>query len=237
MNALIRKIVLAVVVLAVGVGAGSAVTRSLALFTASANVTLPTLSAGFWSNAAAATWFLHNNPSPPVGNTTSQVNLTMTANAPTATTLYNYSTNVAGTQGRLLMESGRSLTDTDPTHYVNWRSPVLASATTWSTSQTVTLWTASKGFTKNKNEDLFIYLRDYNPATGTYREIGQKEVSQGNWQQGSATWIKTTASGFGTTTVAAGHQVEVRLMLDVASNIDLWVAYDTTAYPSSLDLR
>jgi hypothetical protein len=236
MNALIRKIVIAAVALSVGFGAGSAVTRSLALFTASTNVTLPTLSAGFWSNAA--TWFLHNNPSPPVGNTISQVNLTMTATAPTATTLYDYSTDVAGPPvGRSLAESNRSLTDTNPTHYVNWRSPVLASATTWSTSQTITLWTASKGFTKNKNEDLFIYLRDYNPATGTYREIGQKEVSQNNWQQGSTTWIKTTASGFGTTTVAAGHQVEVRLMLDITSKAPLWIAYDTTAYPSSLELH
>lgn len=53
MNALIRKIVLAAIALSVGFGAATAVTGSLALFTASTNVTLPTLSAGYWLSSGA----------------------------------------------------------------------------------------------------------------------------------------------------------------------------------------
>ncbi len=61
-------------------------------------------------------YYLHNNPTPPVGNTVSQVDLPMDTSAPTATTLYNYDTNRDSDPGRRLVLTADPLTTTNNDH-------------------------------------------------------------------------------------------------------------------------
>ena len=51
-----------------------------------------------------STLYLHNNPTPPIGNTTMQDLLPLDATTPTATLLYNYATDVDSDPGRTIEE-------------------------------------------------------------------------------------------------------------------------------------
>jgi len=54
---------------------------------------------------------------------------------------------------------------------VNWRTPALGTALTLSGTVTVDIWSATNAAAAGRNGSLIAYLRDYNPATGTYVEI------------------------------------------------------------------
>ena len=58
--------------------------------------------------------YLHNNPTPPTGNTRMQHPLPMDANAPTATTLFNYDRDRDSRAGRLIQKAGRRRRRTAP---------------------------------------------------------------------------------------------------------------------------
>lgn len=212
-------------------GAGS----SLALFSDASSTGANSLTTGYWSAFAV---YLHNNPTPPIANTTAQYNLSATAAAPTATTLYRYDTNGANRAGRGISRTatpGPGLTTA--LAYVNWLTPAFASDFTIVTSATVGIWSAANTTAANRTGSLVVYLRDFNPSTGSYANIG------------TATYTATYRTGrtFYTTPVTvtlsapyvltAGHRLELKIESPSATSaVNMLVAYDTRTYVSSLTL-
>jgi hypothetical protein len=212
-------------------GAGASVAR----FTDTAAIGANTLTAGYWTD-----YYLHNNPTPPTGNTTAQANLTATTTASTEATLYNYDTNCDTRTGRLLTRLNPPTPgNTTTCYYVNWRLPVQATALTLAAGSTVTadVWSATQTNRANRTGSLIAYLRDYNPGTGAYVEIANATYTA-NYPAGRTFYDTPISIVIGTTrTVAVGHRLELKLESPQAtSQHDMMVAYDTTGYPSYLRL-
>jgi hypothetical protein len=209
-------------------GAGSA----LALLTDSATSDTNTLGTATWS------FNLHNNPTPPAGNTTAQFNLAMDATVPTAGTLYNYDTNCdTNRTGRTLNRITPSPTNTTACQYANWLSPVLPAPVALSGSLTLDAWVATNATQSNQTGALAIYVRDYNPASGTYATIAST-VSTATYAAGRTFYERIVAVPVtGTVTVATGHRIELKLEASTAGARNLMVAYDTSTYRSTFRVR
>jgi hypothetical protein len=210
-------------------GSGSA----LALVTATKAAAANTFTAGTWA------YYLHNNPTPPTGNTSAQYNLTMTSAVPTATVLSNYDKDNAN-------RPGRGITRNNPPspglltayRYVNWRTPALGTALSLSGTVTVDIWSATNTTVANGTGSLIAYLRDYDPSSSAYTEIANATYTAG-YAAGRTyyeTPIRVTVTA--TYSLPAGHALEVKIESPTAtSQYDMLVAYDTTTYSSALRVR
>lgn len=220
------------VVAATSFAAGRGAT-TLALWNTSASVSGNTFTTGTWS--VATTYYLHNRPTPPTGNTTAQANLTMTSVVPTAVTLFNYDSNYNNTPGRRLVRSGTGPTEARLNYMINWLTPALASPHVVAGNVVLDFWSGLQGYQLNRTGVIVAYLRDYNPATSTYAEITNATLTDLNWQQGSGTWVRKQltipVAGY---TLAAGHELELKIETTAAAFRNMLVAYDTTAFASSL---
>lgn len=184
-------------------------------------------------------YYLHNNPTPPTGNTTAQVNLTATATASTTATLYNYDTDNANRPGRGLTRANPpSAGLTTAYRYVNWRMPALAMALLLSGNVTADIWSATNTATANRTGSLIAYLRDYNPATGLYAEIANGTYT-GAYAAGRTYYERPiTVNVAPAYTLPIGHQLELKIESPQAtSQNNMLVAYDTTLYPAFVQLR
>lgn len=186
---------------------------------------------------SATTYYLHNNPTPPVGDTNAQANLAMDASAPTAATLFNYDADNDAAAGRLILRGGAGATESAPTLYQNWRGPA-AGLLGQSINGTVIaeFWSGVTNFTPGVPGEVTIFLRDRNTVTGLTSEIGSATVSAADWQGGSSAWVKRTATFNVNVTLLVGHQLELKLIVGAGSGSDLWFAYDTTLYRSRVRL-
>jgi hypothetical protein len=219
--------VLAVAAIAMQVGS------TTALFNRTVAVGANGLSAGTWG------YYLHNNPTAPIGNTTAQYNLTMTTTASTQTFLYNYDTNSANRPGRGITRANPpSAALVTANTYVNWRTPVLGSGLNLTGTVTVDVWSATNTAAPKRTGSLIAYLRDYNPTAGTYAEIANGTYT-GAYAVGRTYYelpIKVTVSP--AYSIAAGHVLEVKIESPRAtSQNNMLVAYDTTADSSVVRVR
>ena len=184
---------------------------------------------------ASTRWYLHNRPSPPTGNTSSQANLPLNGTPPTGSTLFNYDTDRDGFAGRLIQKGSSGAGETDLSKYQNWLSDPLASARTIGGTVRVTFYSAIKDFSQNKPGSVTAFLRDYNGSS--YTNVCSGSLTQSNWQGGSSTWVsKTLTFTCGGYTIAAGRRLEVKLVVGGDAGDDMWFAYDTTAYPSEAEV-
>lgn len=204
----------------VAVSVASPPRASQAVFTDSAGVGTNTFSSGEW-----AVYYLHNNPTPPVGNTASQATLPFDRNAPTAATLHNYDTNRDNDPGLMIREG----------QYQVWLTPQFPGDIAINGDVVVTLWSAMEDFQTGIRGVVTVYLLEVDGANFT--QIGTRTVSNANWQGGSATWVERaiTVSGVNDT-IAAGHQLGLAVFVDSASHNDMWFAYDTQTYRSRVVL-
>jgi len=159
--------------------------------TGSATLSHNTITTGAW--ATATTWYLHNNPTPPVANTTAQFNLA----------------------------------------HATWRSAALSAARTLNGTATLAIW-ARKSSGGGGNPTLRAFLRVFDPGTSTYVELGSANVSITNdsstaWASYALHWSLASVS------LPAGRQIEIKIVA-TGSNRDPEIAYDTTAYATSLQL-
>jgi hypothetical protein len=226
-RALLLLTLVAVILLVVGPG------TSLARYTSAGAVGANTVTSIYW------TYYLHNNPTPPTGNTTAQANLTATTTASTQATLYNYDTNCDNRTGRLLTRLNPPTPgNTTTCYYVNWRLPAQVRALTLTGSVTADVWSATQAGNANRTGSIIAYLRDYNPGTGTYVEIANATYT-GVYAVGRTFYERPiTVPIAGTYTVAIGHQLELKLESPQAtSQNDMMVAYDTTTRASYVRLR
>ena len=212
-------------------GGFSGARATLALMTGSGTLSHNTITTGAW--ATATTWYLHNNPTPPVANTTAQFNLALNGTAPTATTLVNYDTDCDARVGRSINRGGGAVTETGACLYATWRSAALSAARTLNGTATLAIW-ARKSSGGGGNPTLRAFLRVFDPGTSTYVELGSASVSITNdsstaWASYAPHWSLASVS------VPAGRQIEIKIVA-TGSNRDPEIAYDTTATATSLQL-
>jgi len=203
----------------------------LARLVDAAPVTNSTFATGTW--VTATTWYLHNNPTPPTANTTAQFNLAINATAPTATTLYNYDTNCECRTGRSINRNTGLVSEAGSCRYATWRSAALAAARTLNGTATLTVF-ARKASTGGTAPNLRAFLRVFNPSTSAYTELGTANATIATestlpFASYALSWTLASVS------VPVGRQVEVETVATGGTR-DAEVAYDTTAYASSLAL-
>ncbi len=178
--------------------------------------------------------YLHNSPSPPTADTTSQPNLPMDIYPGTAAVLYNYDQDRDSSPGRVILHGGSGAAETDLAKYQNWQMTV-SQDLNLNRSVTAVLWSATNNFDRNARGVVTAYLRD---LTSPF-EIASGTLDLNPWQQGSSTWverkIRLTIPG-DNSTVLAGHVLELKVIAGGASS-DMWFAYDTSLYPSRLILN
>lgn len=182
-------------------------------------------------------YHLHNRPSPPSGSTTAQVDLSMDAAAPTATTLHNYATDLdPAASGRVLRPSNLGADETAADRYVNWRSDVMSSTRRIEGTLQVELWSALRAYADGRGV-LGVYVRDYDPTTGTSTAIASVTIDQASWSDGSADFVQKLVEVPVTAyDIPVGHQLELKLVAASGSADDLWIAYDTVTHQSSVHL-
>ncbi|MCH7740540.1 MAG: hypothetical protein IIC93_10410, partial [Chloroflexi bacterium] len=181
-------------------------------------------------------YYLNNFPTPPSGDTTSQADLPLGVAFPSQPTLYNYDTDSDAQAGRLILKGGTGASESDLTRYQNWRTPALSEDLEIDGTAIVDFWAALKDFSTVLAGDVTVYLRDFDGAS--YTEIGNVTVSADPWDTGaSGAFVSKTAQITGLNyTVAAGNQLEVKVIVGAGSGDDMWFAYDTRSYPSSITI-
>ncbi|MEM9467695.1 MAG: hypothetical protein AAGA90_20130 [Actinomycetota bacterium] len=175
---------------------------------------------------------LHNNPTPPTGNTTSQDLLPLDATEPTATTLRNYDTDRDAAEG-LLLAKGSGLGETDLVKFQRWRHTPSSSLTLSGTAQ-LTIYTAMKDFTAGKSGAVDVGLYDCTTGGSSCTQLASGSASQNPWPN---TWQAVTVDlGAVSHTVASGRALIIKVVVSDSSGDDLLFAYDTTAYASELEI-
>ena len=207
---------------------------ALALFTDTEQVAATSTASGSFS---ATTYYLHNNPTPPTGNTVAQANLSMNTTAPTATTLFNYDTNHDSAAGRLIQRGGSGAGETTLARYQNWRGPT-AGVLGQNINGTVTVefWSAMPSFAQGTAGQVRIFLRDNDSVTGINLEIANTTITAVDWQAGASGWVKKSASFTVNHLLLVGHRLEVKLLVGAGADSDMLFAYDTTLYRSRVRL-
>ena len=161
--------------------------------------------------------------------------MVMTSGNPTATTLYNYDSNRDAGPGIVIAKGVAGAGESDPSKFQTWRSPAFPFGAVIPSDVTVTLWTAMKDFESDKLGSMMISLRDFDGTNSV--GISSLLVNRTDWLDGSPTW-QSFSKTFSTAgrTLAAGHQLELKITVSGQSDDDLWFAYDTTAYQARIEI-
>ncbi len=95
-------------------------------------------------------------------------------------------------------------------------------------------WSGIKDFGQSKRGVVIAYLRDFDGAE--YTEIASATLDSADWQGGIEDWVETLMTFFDVSyTIPAGHYLELKVLVDDASDDDMWFAYDTTDYKPYLE--
>jgi len=161
--------------------------------------------------------------------------LPLTTATPISATLYNCDTDRDAYPGLLIAKGAKGSSETDPTKYQAWRMPALSTDLSINGNVRLTLWSAMKDFNTVKSGRITVFLRDFDGVN--HREIAEGSLAQPNWSGGSASWVgKTVTFAAVNYSLPAGHQLEIKLIVDPGSADDMWFAYDTASYASRLQL-
>jgi len=176
--------------------------------------------------------FLHNNPSPATGGTVSQAVLPLDLAAPTASTLYNYDTNRDTSAGLTLVRSSVGIAETDPRRMQVWRLAPIGVPMTFSGAAQVVLYSAIEGFAQGVQGSLTVAVRDVAP-NGTATTVTSATLTRADWQQGNKSFVQEgiLLPTF-THTFAGDHQIEIKVVVNSTAGGNMWLAFDTTAYPA-----
>jgi len=140
------------------------------------------------------TYYLHNNPTPPVGDTDAQADLPLDEDGPDAETFYNYDQNYDPNPGRRVEESDGGPDGLELKEYQNWLTDPYTEDIHFQGTAVLNLYIAPDGFNFDNDGECTIFLRDYDPVGGTYTEINNTtyEVEGGEWTQ---MWQPTAPEG------------------------------------------
>lgn len=180
-------------------------------------------------------FYLHNDPSPPAADTVSQLDLTMDATAPTATTLYNYDTDNDAHPGRELRKSkkGGELDTTDDREFQDWLTPEFTSTTTIDGRVSLFISGAAANFNDGALIVLSAWLLDHDPVAVTDTLIVSRAfsgfTSTTGWSEVGIHFRETVYA------VGAGHQLRLKVQVDgVSLTVAGMVAYDTVEHTTLL---
>ena len=167
------------------------------------------------------TYYLHNNPTPPTGDTDAQKDLPMDEVQPSALTLYNYDYDLElehldPRPGRRIDESSGILEELDSLkEYQNWRTTDNYTIDTHILgSVLINLWAAPDRFDYNNDGEFMVFLRDYDPVSDNYTEIASDSflIEKEDWLEDD--WTPTAPEGkYSILASAGGTQVEAMVAL------------------------
>ena len=171
-------------------------------------------------------FFLHNNPTPPVGNTNAQTDLPLDLAKPTSTTLFNYDAD-RDTQPGLQLIRSNNLVDTDATKFQEWVSGPLSGPVTIDGGMTLFIAAAGLNFEIDKNMSLLAAVKDLDPGGGGESTIGDPG-SEGFSSE--ATWSLVTVHFDRVIyTIPTGHKLVLRVQFAEESGAEGMIAYDTSS--------
>lgn len=180
-------------------------------------------------------FYLHNDPSPPVADTASQVDLTMDATAPTGTTLYNYDTDNDAHPGREIRKTqkGGELGTTNDWEFQDWLSAAFPSTTTIDGRASLFITGAAGNFTDDALIVVSAWLLDYDPVLQTDTVIVSRAfsgfTSTTGWSEVGVHFRDTFYE------MDAGHQLRLKVQIDgVSLTVTGMVAYDTVEHSTLL---
>lgn len=183
---------------------------------------------------------LHNNPTPPAGDTIAQSEMAMNLGSVSATTLYKYSTNYypVGEGGRYInIKPAATETETSPEFMGNWIYQ-LPDKAKFNGNVTLKLWVARKDFSCGGPAHIRVFLRDKkNPGDsgGTVLATGNAvmvptAIDSCPFQEITLTMTLANVD------VAKNRYLELKVTNQTTPADAVLIAYDTTQYRSTLKL-
>jgi len=167
------------------------------------------------------TYYLHNNPTPPTGDTNAQEDLCMDESQPTATILYNYD-QWDNNPGRRIKKSSidemQELLGLGPGQldlYQNWRTANFSSDTQLIGTAVISLWVDLTGQSYGTDGSFKVFLMDYySGGSPAYTEIASADYDIGKDQWVKDGWTPTAAEGKYRILASAGDtQIEATVAL------------------------
>jgi len=159
---------------------------------------------------------------------------TLSNTAASATTLLNYDSGRDAFAGLLIQKGAENAAVSDPVKYQRWLS---GSSVVHSGSLELRFWSAMKDFNNSKKGVVTAYLRDCNSSgiDCVATPLAVKTLTVSPWSGGSSTWVQKTLS-FGDVNLNLGstRRLELKLIVDSASDDDMWFAYGTTTFNTVL---
>ena len=178
-------------------------------------------------------YYLHDNPTPPMGDTLSQVDLPMDTTAPFTFVLNNYDTDRDASEGRVIAQGGVGAGETDLAKYQNWQTGALASGFRILGTVHVRLESAIKDFQFDKAGEVKVFLRELDGST--YTEIGNATLLDSDWHKGFSTFVEQTIEipsvDYTTTT---GRELELKVSVGDNASDTMWFAYDTDDFQARI---
>lgn len=180
------------------------------------------------------TYYLHNAV-PNSGNTVAQGPMPSDANTPTATTLYEYSTDLSTDAGRYVKAGASGSGETDVTKVADWRYQIpTATGALYNGTAEVTLSAvlASKSLTAPMTVNIYIGSGQ-NSNMSSFTLAGSGSYTLNPW--GSASFQTFTVSiPISNLSIAKNKYLVIRA--EVGTSSDMELAYDTTTYASNASM-
>jgi hypothetical protein len=187
--------------------------------------------------SGAVTLYLHNQATPPAGDTSAQKNMPMNVTAPTATRLHRYSTDLyAAYPGRLVEKTNTSSTQSSTKYMMNWTYQV-STNTAFNGNAELRLWVALKDHKCDKTPNFKAYLREKSSATtDTGIEFASASATSPPVGNEPCDFRLVTITLPVNRTITAGKWIELKVTVNESTGESALFAYDTTAHTSLLRL-
>lgn len=181
--------------------------------------------------------YLHDNPTPPTGNSTANINMAMNPTAPTAATFYQYSSNYYnGGPGRYVKESSAGPTTTTTDEISNWVYQV-PEVTNFNGTGEIDMWVALKDFKCDKTLVVNYWVREKTSAStsgGTILATGAMTWIPSGPEP--CNWVNLTTTFAISRVTAQNRWIELKVAVANSTGTAGLFAYDTTTYQSKLTL-
>ena len=162
--------------------------------------------------------------------------LPMDRDVPPSADLFNYDTDRDNDLGLTIKRSKDGLQEDDRDKFQTWRSAILTGDLVIEEDSYIDFFAAMEDFEDDEDGEVHMFLRDRDPATGTYVEIGRGTIYEPEWHDVvTGEFVpKTIVIVDADYTVPVGHEIEIKVVVDDKAGEDMWFAFDTATYPAVL---
>ncbi|MDH3458402.1 MAG: hypothetical protein OER90_16285, partial [Gemmatimonadota bacterium] len=153
--------------------------------------------------------------------------------APTLSALPNYTPGRDGFPGLFLYKTNNGWNETDPAMHQQWVAA--ADGPDLDGPVSLTFWSAIKNFNTGKRGEIEAYLLDCASDGSSCSLIAQGTKDISDWSGGWGSWNRYSID-FGNVTYAvpAGRSLALKLVAGNSADDNMYLAFDTTSYPSQL---